>query len=634
MQTTKCLLVYVLLVSSFFSYSQSEEDYMALLTPVDLKEKANAVVRYHKKVVEVNAYNRMKVTTTRIVTIFNKYGDNQVNAFQGYDKNRIIKKMEAKVYDENGKEIKKIKKNDFVDESAVGGGTLYSDNRVKYLNYTPVNYPYTVEFLSVVEYKTTAFIPQWRPIDDFYLAVQYSEFQLVNNSDVKVRYKSENFEGYNIEALGEFHYVAKNIPGIKYESYSPSILGITPVFKTALTKFDMEGVEGINNNWKDFGKWMYDKLLTGTDDLPESAINDVKALTKDVEDKMEKARLVYKYMQDKTRYISVQVGIGGWKPMLANHVDKLGYADCKGLTNYTKALLEVVNVPSFYTVVYGSKQIKNMDKEFSVTEGNHVILCVPDGAENVFLECTSQTVPFGFTAGFTDDRDVLLVTPEGGEIVHTKIYTPEESMQHTEANVILDDTGSFDAAVSIKTTGYQYNLHEDVQNKSPRDQKLWYKNYWDNINNLNVKALKLNDDKSEVVFTERFELEASNYASKSGKRLVFQPNMFNRTTKLPTRYNERSLDFKIDRGYKDVDEYIIQLPEGMIVEAMSEGASITNKFGTYEYKLEQINANELKYSRTYIMNKGYYSNSDYDAFRDFKKSVVKHDKAKIVLIKN
>ena len=55
-------------------------------------------------------------------------------------------------------------------------------------------------------------------------------------------------------------------------------------------------------------------------------------------DPIEKAKIVYKYMQEKTRYISVQVGIGGFKPMLAKDVDRLGYGDCKALSNYTKAL--------------------------------------------------------------------------------------------------------------------------------------------------------------------------------------------------------------------------------------------------------------------------------------------------------
>jgi hypothetical protein len=28
-----------------------------------------------------------------------------------------------------------------------------------------------------------------------------------------------------------------------------------------------------------------------------------------------KAKLIYDYVQQKSRYVSIQVGIGGWKPM-------------------------------------------------------------------------------------------------------------------------------------------------------------------------------------------------------------------------------------------------------------------------------------------------------------------------------
>lgn len=625
--------IVVLLLLSTSVFSQSDNDFIALLAPAELKEKANAIVRYDKQIVEINDYNQMYVTTTRVVTIYNKYGDQHHNAYEAYDKNTKIKKMEARIYDASGKEIKKIKTGDFADESAVSGGTLYSDNRVKYLNYTPIKYPYTVQYKSEVEMNSTAFVPQWRPIDGYYVAVQYSEFQIVNNSDVKVRSKNEKFDVYNVQVLGENHVAVKNLKGIKYEAYSPNISEITPCLKSALTTFDMEGVKGVNNNWGDFGKWMYDKLLTGTDDLPQAAIDEVKALTTGVDDKVERAKLVYKYMQDKTRYISVQVGIGGWKPMLANEVDKLGYADCKGLTNYTKALLEAVDVPSYYTVVWGDDSLKNIDSEFSVTEGNHVILCVPNNDENIFLECTSQTNPFGFTAGFTDDRDVLLVTPEGGEIVHTKVYSADESVQLTKADVVLDDMGNFTADVSVKTTGYQYGLHEGMETKPLREQKLHYKEYWDNINNLDIQSITYNNDKDLIELTEDVSVSATNYASKTGNRLIIQPNMFNKVTGLPTRYDTRNLDFKIERAYKDVDEFIIQLPENVTVEAMSEGANVETKYGSYQYALEKLEGNKLKYTRTCIMNKGEYDKKDYEAFRNFTKQIVKHDKTKIVLVK-
>ncbi|WP_439151578.1 DUF3857 domain-containing protein [Winogradskyella sp.] len=605
---------------------------MSLLVPQDLKSNSNAVVRYNKERIEINGIDEMVVYTKRIVTVFNKYGNRHANTVEFYNDYTEIKKIEAKIYDQFGDEIKKIRRNDFTDQSAVSGGTLYSDSRVKFFEYTPVKYPYTIEYESEVHHESTAFMPQWRPIDGFFLAVQHSEFEIQNNTGETIRLKKENFENDSISEISEFHFKAENLPSIKYEAYCPNIAMYTPRVKVVMAKFSMAGVEGHNNNWQDFGKWVYSKLLTGTDVLPQSAIEDVKALTDGVDNKIERAKLVYKYMQDKTRYISVQIGIGGWKPMLADDVDKLGYGDCKGLTNYTKALLEVVDVPSYYTLVYGDENIRDIDADFSSVQGNHAILCVPNNDEHIFLECTSQSNPFGFTAGFTDDRDVLLVKPEGGEIVHTKVYNADDSVQKTMANVIFDEVGSFTSDVTITTTGYQYNNHQRIETETLRDQQLYYKNYWDNINNITIDNIEIEDDKDNIVFSENIKVVAENYASKSGKRLILQPNMFNKLSNIPPRYSERKLDFKVNRSFKDVDEYIIQLPENMNIEAMSEGKEIKTKFGIYKFSIEALEGNKLKYTRTYVLNKGNYEKEDYKAYRNFRKQIVKNDKSKIVLI--
>ncbi|OUS00458.1 hypothetical protein A9Q86_10830 [Flavobacteriales bacterium 33_180_T64] len=630
--TFRLLTTAVFMLFTTLAIAQKDDVFDSSTIPLDLKIKANAVVRYDNVNIEVKAYDKFVYTNKRIVTVFNAQGNSKLDAVAHYDDNINIGKLEVRIYNANGKEIKKIRKNDFQDVSAVSGGTLYSDSRVKYLDYTPISYPYTMLFETEIVYNSTAFLPKWQPINGFYCSTEFAEYNILNESGIDIKLKSSNFENYAIETLSDFHFKAKHLKALKREAYSPSFKTFAPHLKAALTEFDMEGVKGVNNTWEDFGKWMYDELLSGTEALPSEVVSEVKELTKTSTTDIEKAKIVYEYMQNKTRYISVQVGIGGWKPMLAGDVDRLGYADCKGLSNYTKALLDEVGVTAHYAVIYGDRNLVSIDAEFSATEGNHVVLCIPNEEENVWLECTSQTNPFGFIASFTDDRDALLITPEGGKIVHTTTYPTEDNLQATKATISLANDGSISADVTIKTYGYQYALHEGVQNKPLREQQLDLKEYWDYINNLSIEKVTYNNDKDTVVFTEKAKVSSSSYATKSGKRFLFQPNAFNRVTRIPTRYKNRTLDFEIERGFTDKDEFSIKIDPSLAIEALPNDVTISNQYGSYNFSIEKITENELLYKRTYILNKGYYPKEDYKAFRDFISEIVKHDKTKIVFI--
>ncbi len=622
----------VLSSASLPTFSQEDPLLVSLLIPSELTKNSNAVVRWDDVNIEVKAYNKMVYNNKRIVTILNSSGDSKHGAVMFYNDNTNIKKLEVKIYDAFGKEIKKFRKNDFEDVSAVSGGTLYSDDRVKYMNYTPTTYPYTVLFETEVEYRSTAFLQGWYPIEGYFTSTQNSNYKINNISGVPIKLKTSNFEDYGIEKISDFEYSAKNLSAINPEEYSPDFYNFAPVLKASLTEFDMEGVKGVNNDWKDFGQWMNDKLIKGTEILPEKVKQDIKSLTANADTNLEKAKIVYQYMQDKTRYISVQIGIGGWKPMLASDVDRLGYGDCKGLSNYTKALLDEAGVESYYAIIYGDRDIRNIDSSFSSVQGNHAVLCIPHETDYIWLECTSQTTPFGYNANFTDDRDALVITPEGGKIVHTTIYKTEDNLLDTKASISLSETGDVSANITTKSYGTQFGRHEGVQKQSQKDQKLHYKEYWSYINGLNVGEMDYVVDRESIVFTENIQINAERYASKTGNRLLLQPNMLNRVESAPKRYQERKIPFEMERGFTDIDEYEIAIPNSLEVEALMEDVSIKNEFGEYVATISQIADNKLLYQRKFVINKGSYKKEDYESFRKFWLDVVKYDKAKIVLI--
>ncbi|GLU42566.1 DUF3857 domain-containing protein [Allomuricauda sp. NBRC 101325] len=602
--------------------------------PENLLDGADAVVRLDKMEVVVSAQDKMEIRYHRVVTVLNQDGDDDVGAYAYYEKNDKISNLEATVYNANGNEIKKFKKKDFVDQSAIGGGTLYSDSRAMFLRYTPTQYPYTVEFVKEYTTPNTAFAPVWNFLDDYNVSTELSEFSFQADESIPFRHHEQSFEGYEISSSNtpnRLQYQAKNIKAIQSEPLSPSFRDFAPQVKIGLNKFHLEGVNGTASNWKELGQWIYDQLIVDRDELDKNTILKVQNLVKGIDDDFEKTRLIYEYVQANTRYISVQLGIGGWMPISAEEVDRVKYGDCKGLTNYTKALLSAVGIESYYTVVYGDDHIRSLDSDFASMQGNHVFLNVPINGEDVWLECTSQTVPINHLGTFTDNRHVLKITPQGGELVKTKANLDEGNYQKTTGEYTVFPDRSISGKATIASKGTQYDQKYWLKDKSTKEQEDFYKRYWGYINNLSLEKLSFENNKKEVEFIESVDIKAANYLSSANEQLILPLNVFNRNLSVPSKVRNRHKDMVISRGYLDEDEYTIHLPEGFASEELPKPRKIQNKFGNYEVTLEEVNKGTLRYKRKLLIKSGKYPKEDYEAYREFRKKVARSDNAKIIL---
>ncbi|QTE24524.1 DUF3857 domain-containing protein [Polaribacter cellanae] len=611
-------------------------EYSSFSIPKKLTENANAVVKNTSIEITIEDIDEMTVYKREVVTVLNKLGNVDARIAEGYDNDTKIKDLSAIIYDASGKRIKKYKERDFLDVSAVGGGTLYSDSRVKYVNYIPISYPYTVVFESKYKTSSTGFIPWWFPVNGYYVSVENSSYKINNPNKIPWRYKKTNFKGFPIEAKEsdtEIFYSIKNQPAYKYENSTVHYREILPKAVVSLNKFSLKGVAGQYTNWKEFGVWMNAKLLRGRTELEPATVAKVKRLVEGVEDPIEKAKIIYKYMQDKTRYISVQVGIGGWEPIAANQVDKVGYGDCKGLTNYTKALLDAVDVTSYYTVVYADEK-RDIDKDFSSIQGNHVILNIPNKGNDIWLECTSQTMPFGFLGDFTDDRNVLVITPEGGVIKRTTVYKDEKNLQKTAGEITLKKDGSLTASFKRISEGLQY---DDKFGYTGFTEQELYKNYkskdWSYNNNLEIESVALTNNKDDIIFTEEIKASIKNYATVNNAEYLFRVNVFNRNTYVPKRYRKRKLPLKIYRGYKNEDIFKITLPKGYILGNLPPEKFINTKFGTYKVSITKINDTSFMYNRVLSIKEGVYPKEDYRAYRSFRRSIAKYEGLRIAITK-
>lgn len=621
-------LAFLLCTASIFA-----QEYSISSIPKELTKYANSVVL--DEVVEIDATNiaKVKINTRRVVAVLNKLGDNDVNLYENYSENSRVRKIEAWIYDAFGKEINRFRKKHFHDVSRTDG-SMYEDSRALYLHYTPTTYPYIVIFESETESGDSALIPHWTPLGGYAESTQKSVLKIKFNPDNKPRYRSSNLDGFDIsisETPDELILSASNLKAIRYEEHGPSIIKVLPIVRVAFDNFQLKGVSGFATDWEEFGSWMENELLADMRNLPGATVTRAQNLVANETTNEGKARKIYQFVQDKVRYISIQIGIGGWKPMSASEVDKLGYGDCKALTNYTKALLDAVGVPSYYTVVYGKTSKWDILDDFASIQGNHVILGVPDGDDITWLECTSQDAPYGFIGDFTDDRNVLILTPQGGKITRTKAYETSENLQESVSKVEIDANGNMVADFSSTSLGIQYNNRYFLPKKKQDEVDYYYKNRWSHINGFSISKIDFINDREEISFTENLIVDIPNYANAVGNDYLFSPNVFNQNTYIPPRIDDRKQKLEIGRGFIDIDRVEVKIPANYVIAALPEAIVLETKFGKYEIDFVQTDENKIIYSRNLRIEKGEYPASEYESYRDFMRSISRMDRTKILL---
>lgn len=614
----------------------AQETFQVSAIPEALFRDANSIVQEEILNVEIHSTKKMTYTKTIVMTVLNKRGDAHVPWSVSYDPSTRIKHLEMLILDEHGEQIEKIRKKDFYDLSAVEGGTLYSDSRQLGYYYETKSYPYTVVLNYRKETDNTAFIPPFYPSGDYGSSVVASSYQLLFDPEVELDHMAFDKESIiTLEQSGNLLKAsASMLPARTPELGSPNLTEVLPHVLFRLKRFHLEGLEGVATNWELFGQWMNDNLLSEGIYLTAGTKQKMQNLVANATSLEERARIVYEYVQQHTRYISVQIGLGGWKPTPASEVDLLGYGDCKGLTNYTKALLHAVDVPSYYTIVHAGTEQQDILESFPSFQGNHIILAVPTGDDMIWLECTNQETPFGYLGNFTDDRDVLMITPEGGQIAHTVSYQAEESLLVTGGNCVLSSDGELNAQVSMKSKGIQYNNKYGIDNKPLKDQKAYYQRYFDYIDNLEMIDIGFSNDREAVIMTEEVSFRAKNYATPAGDNLIVNINMLNRATFIPKKYKNRRNPLHLYRGYTDQDEFNIQLPEGYQLLELPQPLEIESEFGTYHSDIQRNEDGTLVYRRTLQLVSGTFPKESYEDYRKFRRKIAKHDNQKIILTKS
>ncbi|TWR24237.1 DUF3857 domain-containing protein [Mucilaginibacter achroorhodeus] len=612
-----------------------KEYLQASTIPDSLKEGANAVVRYASDELVVKRKDKLVIKHHSIVTILNEKADDAARLVLFYDKKfNSVNDAEMIIYNADGVQLKKYKKGDMYDRAAVDGISIVTDDRMLVAGHSIASYPATVEINYEVTRNSYFDLSEWSYLSPE-RAVQYAEYSVQTDPANGFRYKNYNTSIAPVktsqDGLDKYTWTVKSLKAIKPEDDAVD-WQVFPSISFANNYFSFDGIPGDFTTWKSYGNWQLG-LNTDVNSLPPQRVEEIKAMTANLKTDKEKARFLYKYLQDNMRYVSIQLGIGGLKPFPATFVDQKKYGDCKALSNYMHALLKAVDIPSYYAMVRAGDNERPADKAFPSDPFNHVILCVPFKGDTTWLECTSSTRPFGKLGPFTENRNALLVTADGGVLVNTPKSSMLDNQFNTEVHITFEAEGGAKAKMKAITTGaYRDDFISMASLKSDEQKETLIRMLnMKQPNVLEISPVTDNDGVKEL----SLELEFDKFCDiAAGNKMFYRPRLFDLWKLTVPPLEKRKNDFYFSVPLQKACVTTIDLPQGYEVETLPVNQAFKFTYGSYDvnYKYDAAK-NQVLSTATFNLNNHVIPAAKYTEMQQYMDNIAKAQNKKLVIRK-
>ena len=615
------------------SFAQTDI-YSALTIPDSLKNNADVVVREEIIKFTIKDLNSARYDVHQVITILNEQGKGYLNFNEFSYEFRVLDDAEIKVYDALG-----VKKNTFSKKEMTSlnyGEGLVPEGKLTYFNVSPPSYPVTVEINYSIKYKGLFNYPG-NYFQYTNQSVQKAVFDVEVPAELSMRYKILNCNYQPVITKDGnkdmYHWEVKNLPAFKTEKYVGSTDNYLPQVLLAPNKFQLDEYDGDMTSWKSFGEW-YKKVYIKTSLLAADRKLFYAAMVKDAKTDADKARILYNYLQTNTRYVSIQLGIGGLKPFPASFVDSKKYGDCKALSNYLKSALEAVAVKSNVVIIEGGTTPGNVQEDFPAHYFNHVILCIPQQKDSIWLECTSTTLPFAELGPFTENRKAMMVTDDGGILVNTPVSHYKSNTKSITTIIEVNEEGGAKVRTSCSLIGEDRNqllmYYHDLQEDEKRKFFITH-NEWKQPDNFEISNSKNKANPYLVSATMDYE---KIYSFNAGSKLFFEPRLYPVFDEEIPEYAKRKADYYFTCPYQVMDTTVYKFPAIYTLENIPKNKQVQFPFAQYNGSYSWDAATHTLTAVAVLQIKDrVIKAADYTELLDFKKQVMADMNEKIVMKK-
>jgi hypothetical protein len=572
---------------------------------------------------------------TKAITVFDKEGDGNASLTVFYDGQSSVIIKQIALFDGAGKKTRNVKQSEIQDVPVYESYLLFSDCRMKFFKPVFPEYPYTVEYTYEIKSTDNLSVAYWRPQEGYNLSVEHARLEIRRPKVIQLRSRTSGVFNHAAAAAGASvseTWSLDNALTIEEEPFAAPLSERTPSVSVIPKELVSGGYRGNATDWREFGKWFHE-LFKGRDALPDALRSKIASLVIAIPDTLERIKALYAFLQNNTRYVGVELGIGRFQPFDARTVFETGYGDCKALSNYFHSLLKCIGVRSYPALVNaGQYGAQPFDSFPDFHQFNHVILCIPFRADTIWIECTDPKLPFGFLGNFTDDREALLISEGGGKFAHTTTYAAGNNVQTRVSRFTIDTCAAALCSTVTNYTGLQCDDLIEAASLNEDEQKKWL---YESTNlpapDLRSFSITCKRQIPHAIVNESWM--SRHYGSFSGNYMILPLNLIDAQKPIQKMLKKRHSDVLVKMAWTDQTTSLFRIPPGYRIESMPEGKIVRSKFGDYSFSTS-ASGTEVTYNRKLTIQKGRYGPWEYEGFREFISSVSKADEVKLLLVKN
>jgi hypothetical protein len=572
------------------------------------------------------------------ILIKNKSGDEYGKVVLRETNFREIDDIQAVIKDTLGNILKELESDDIEEMEYSFGSVFYSGKLYKFFTLNYHTYPYVIEYEYTNKISTLFLWPDWHP--QWNIPNYSSTYKLILEEPIEFNHYQIGLDIKPIIEIEDsdtaYSWSLRNIPPRKKEDFMPPECRVQKAILFAPKNFSVDGYAGGTDSWDSLARW-YSSLSRGKYSLPEQAKSEITQLLVNVTDPMEKVKILYNYLQEKNRYVAIEMGIGGWQPRSAETVYQNRFGDCKDLTTFMIAILSEAGIKAYPALALFRTKGDVYDK-FPSNQFNHCITFVPMKQDTIWLECTADNMSAGEIPYSIENINALIVKDNGGELVKTPIKKSFQNLSVINMRSELNETGNLKFNISLRSSGNRKNyLNQNLIAKNQEEDITFLQNYFDDFHtNIRVEGYSSHMDNN---LRRDFILDVNGvfnrFSPKRGKRVFINPAIFNRITsddRPDEKIEEREFPVFYYFPFTDVDTISVTVPENFQLEYLPDSKEYSYSFGNYksEYSFE---SGKISFIRKFEISESMIPVDKYGEYLDFINKVIKADKAKYIFVK-